>query len=508
MTQPAASDSSTTVDGSPLVVAAPRARRIGRVLGPALLLGLLLVPPPGLEPRAERLAAVLALVIVFWVTEALPLPITALLGVALAVVLGAASTDLAFAGFADPVVFLLIGSFILVEGLRVHALDQRIALALMAHPWVGDSTYRTIWATGLTAVVISAWVNNSAAAAMLYPAILAIGRVSATHAGAAGAARYRAALLLMLAYGVSLGGMVTPVGTPTNLLGLELLEDTSGVRISFFSWMLIGGTIAMILLGLLFGMLLLMCRPEARVVPGQHAAARQASRELGAWSREQCLVAAVVLATIVLWLMPGVLELAPGVSEAVADWYRGHLPESVVSLIGASVLFLLPARNGERLLHWQDAARIDWGTIILLGSGAALGRLSMDTGLAPAIGRAVLNAPGMHLTLLIVLAGIVLAVVFSELISNTAAVNLIVPILLGMVAASGGSVAIPVVAATLGASLGFMLPVATPPNALVYSSGLVPRRDMYRVGFLLDLTGVAVIWAVVLILGTWLLPSA
>lgn len=483
-------------------------QRIGRVLGPALLIGLLLVPPPGLEPPAERLAAVLALVIVYWVTEALPLAVTALLGVALAVAFGAASTQLAFSGFADPVVFLLIGSFILIEGLRVYALDQRIALALMAHPWVGDSTYRTIWAIGVTAVVVSAWVNNSATAAMLFPAILTIGRASAALIGPAGGTRYQTALLLMLAYAVSIGGMVTPVGTPTNLLGLGLLNAATGIRVSFITWVALGGLIAMCLLVLLFGMLLLLCRPEVRHVPGQQAAARRAADELGPWSREQRMVATVFVITIVFWLAPGVLELVPGVAETFAESYRRHLPEGVVALLGASMLFLLPGRKGQTLLAWRDAAHIDWSTVVLLGGGAALGRLAMDTGLAPTIGRAVLHAPGMGSTALVVLAGILLAVAFSELASNTAAVNLIVPILLGIATAADGQVAIPAVAATLGASLGFMLPVATPPNALVYGSGLVPNRDMLRVGLLLDLAGVVVIWLTILMLGAWILPAA
>jgi sodium-dependent dicarboxylate transporter 2/3/5 len=485
-------------------------RRVGLLLGPVLLVALLVVSPPGLEPSAERLAAVLALVVVYWITEALPLPITALLGLGLAVALGAADTQAAFAGFADPTVFLLIGSFILVEALRLHGIDRRIALALMSHRWVGDSTYRTIWATGLTALVVSAWVSNSATAAMLYPAVLAVGRSSAEHLGPNGARRYQVALLLMLAYAVSLGGMITPVGTPTNLLGLGILEVATGIRVSFLAWMLVGGVIAVVLLALLFGLLLLLCRPEARTVPGQRRDAHAAALALGPWSREQRLVGGVFLIAVALWLLPGLLEIAPGVPGHYAATYRAYLPESVVALLGAGAVFLLPVsvESGRGPLRWEQMGRVDWGTVVLLGSGAALGRLAMTTGLAPAVGGAVLKAPGLQRDAILLIAGITLALVFSELASNTAAVNLIAPVLLGMTTAAGVPVTEPVVAATLGASLGFMLPVATPPNALVYGSGLVPVRDMLRVGLLLDLAGVATIALVVLLLGRWVLPAA
>ena len=179
--------------------------------------GVVVFPPPGLEHRAERFLAVVVLVIVYWVTEAVPLPITALLGVALSVVLNAADTATAFAGFADPTIFLLIGSFMLVAAIQVHGLDRRIGYGLMSHPWVGDSTHRTLWALGLTAVLISAWVNNSATAAMLLPVALTIAAAASERLGPLDSDRYRTALLLMLAFGVSIGGMITPVGnTPIN----------------------------------------------------------------------------------------------------------------------------------------------------------------------------------------------------------------------------------------------------------------------------------------------------
>lgn len=320
-----------------------------------------------MDPPAQRLAAVFALVVIYWVTEAIPLAVTALLGVALAVALGAADTQTAFAGFSDPTVFLLIGSFLLVEATRAHGLDQRIAYGLMAHPWVGDSSYRTLWAVGLTAVIVSAWVSNSATAAMLYPAVVAVARASVTHSPTGTASRYQTALLLMLAYGVSIGGMVTPVGTPTNLLGLGLLEATTNTRVAFLEWTLIGGITAAVLLPVLFGFLILLSRPEARQIPGQQQIAHAAIDELGHWTRAQKLVAAIFVVAVALWLLPGLLELLPGAGSDSAASFRGRLPEGVVALLAAAFLFILPAGGGRKLLTWEQASALNWGTILLLG---------------------------------------------------------------------------------------------------------------------------------------------
>lgn len=280
------------------------------------------------------------------------------------------------------------------------------------------------------------------------------------------------------------------------------------MRVSFITWMLIGGTVAVVLLIALFGLLLVVSRPEVRSVQGQQAEAREAARRLGVMTRDQRLVAVVFGLTIVLWLLPAILELLPGLVPVAADTYRRHLPESIVALLGASSLFVMRGASGEPLMDWRQAATIDWGTVLLLGGGAMLGRLAIETELAPAIGRAILQMPMKQTTILVVLGGVLLAVIFSEVASNTAAVNLIVPVLLGVGVAGDLSVTSPAVAATLGASLGFMLPVATPPNAMVYASGLAPRRRMFQLGLMLDLVGMLAIMLVVLVLGTWILPTA
>jgi sodium-dependent dicarboxylate transporter 2/3/5 len=478
---------------------------IGVALGPVALVLVRLAPPPGLTPEAEAMLGVLALVLVWWLTEAVPLPVTALAGPGLAVAFGVASPSVAFGGFADPTVMLLIGSFILVAAIQTHQVDRRLGYRLMSSPWVGESTSRAVWALALTSVLVSAWINNSAAAAMLLPAALSIGNVAAERVGASNAHAYQTALLLALAYGVSIGGMITPVGTPTNLLGLALLESATGERIGFANWVVLGGAIALVLLGVLYGLLMFFCRPEVRTLPGQRAAAQEAGAALGPWSRNERLVGAVCLMTVVLWIAPGMVALAMGDSSRGATWLRERLPESVVAVLMSSLLFVLPGDRRGRLLTWKDVSALDWGTVVLLGGGAALGRLTLETGLAAELGENLLTGGWLDRAIVLTLAGTLLAALLSELASNTAAVNLVVPVLLGVVAASGHAQAPAAVAATLGASIGFMLPMATPPNALAYGSGLVPRRSMLVVGGLLDVAGVATIALVVSIAGRWVL---
>src|SRR3989338_1067334 len=193
-------------------------RTAGLALGPAVALLLWWLPLPGLSATAHRLAGVVALVVIYWITEAIPLPVTALLGAALAVIVGIAPAKQVLAAFGDPVIFLFIGSFMLARAMQVHGLDRRIAYTLLAHPWVGGSTDRTLWALGLTACLLSMWMSNTACVAMLFPVALAIARTTAD-------SRYATGLMLMLAYAASVGGIATPVGTPPNLIGIALIQQ-------------------------------------------------------------------------------------------------------------------------------------------------------------------------------------------------------------------------------------------------------------------------------------------
>ncbi len=456
--------------------------RLGLGLGPVAF-GLVLLSPLGLEPTAQRLAAVLALVMVFWISEALPLPVTALLGPSLAVLLGVGRARDVFAPFGDPVIFLFIGSFLLAEGLAVHGLDRRLALRLLSLPGVARSPSRIRLVVALATAAISAWMSNTATAAMMVPIVLGLMRALA----AAGSPEPPRALLLVMGIAASLGGLATPVGTPPNLIVLGFLERSGGPPVSFLTFMLLGVPLS---LGLLAVTLLVV----GRMIPvGQrgfdlssHLQTERAS--LPAWGRGQTACATAFGLAVVAWIGPSL--------AGAAGWTFAsqRLEESVVALLAAGLLFLWPV--GKRpALTWSEGRRIDWGTLLLFGGGLSLGKMMFETGLAERWARATVAVTGVDslwgLTALVLGSSIVL----TEATSNTAAATMLAPLVLALAKGLGVSPAPPILAVAFGASMGFMFPISTPPNAIVYGTGLIPMTTMMRVGVIVDVLSFFVIFA-------------
>jgi sodium-dependent dicarboxylate transporter 2/3/5 len=483
---------------------------VGLFLGPIVALVLLLLPLGDLTIAQHRLTAVAALIVIFWVTEAIPLPATALLGMALMVVTGIAQAGDVLGAFGDQVIFLFIGSFMIAAAMRVHGLDRRIAYTLLAHPWVGGSTWRTLWALGLTAWLLSMWISNTACVAMLFPVALAIARSTAETIAAAAPGppdahrRYATGLLLMVAYAGSIGGLATPVGTPPNLIGIALIEEGTGTRISFLQWMSMGLPLASVLLLVVFGIMLVLFRPPVRQVPGQIARMRTLHASLGPWSAGERNSLLAFVTAVTLWVTPGLVGVALGSDHTLTTTLLRRLPEGIVALLAASLLFLLPTnlRQREFTLRWEDAARIDWGTVILFGGGIALGRMLFQTGLATELGVGLVSSLGVGSAPAMAGLGVLVASIVSETSSNTASANIVLPVMISAAEATAATSIVVGVSTIFGANMGFMLPVSTPPNAIVYGSGQVRLTDMLRAGILLDITGVLLVWFAAL----WFLP--
>jgi sodium-dependent dicarboxylate transporter 2/3/5 len=464
--------------------------RAGLPLAAVAFAALLLTSFPGLTPQAHRLAAIIAAVVVLWVTEALPLPVTALLGVAAAVALGVAPAREAFAPFADPLMFLFIGAFILARAIFVHGLNRRVAYAVLSLPWVGASAGRILFAFGAVTAVISGWISNTATTAMMF----GIG-VSVLAAMGEDVRRspYATALMLMTSFSASVGGLATPIGTPPNVIGLGFIRSTLGEEVPFFRWMLLGVPVVIVLYAVLY----LWLRFVTRGTVGDLAATRELiGREratLGPWTRGQRSVAIAFGVTVLLWVLPGIVALAAGEGSLAYGALSERLPEGVAAIAGALLLFLLPGNKGERAITWDEAVRIDWGVVLLYGGGFALGVLSFRTGLAEAVGRGLTGWLPLSGELGLLVASVTVAIVLSEATSNTAAANMVVPVVISIAQAAGMDPFEPALGATMAASLGFMLPVSTPCNAIVYGSGLIPLRKMISYGAVLDVAGGVVI---------------
>jgi len=481
--------------------ATPR-HRAGLILGPLALLLVLAMPLPGLTPEAHRLAAIMALVITFWVTEAVPLAATALLGPALCVALGVGQDKTVFAPFASPITFLFIGTFMIAAAMRKYSLDRRIALWLLSLPAVARTPGRLFATLGLLTAALSMWMSNVATTAMMLP--IALGALSAWPT--LGARRdVRSSLVLLIAFSASVGGLGTPVGTPPNLIGLGAVRELLGVHLSFPQWMALG--IPLVITQLSF--LLWWLRP-ARLSTSENTentdtAAHQQlvaqRRALGPLTRGETNTIAVFAAAIALWMIPGLLDLAAGLgsqatvgsSHPVSRFLSTHLPEETVGLLAGVALLLIPVswRQGRFTLTWSEAVKIDWGTILVFAGGMALGRQLFDTGLAHALGAGAVAWLGQPSLWTLVAVAIGLSILVSEAASNTASATVMVPVMIA-VAQGAGVNPVPVALATcLACSFGFLLPVSTGPNALAYGTGQVTIPEMIRQGFALDLAGAA-----------------
>jgi len=476
---------------------------VGLFLGPLAGAIVLLLPLSGLSPDAHRLAGIIAWVIVWWITEPVPIPVTALLGAVLCVLLGVSSAKIVFAPFADPIIYLFLGSFILARGMSVHGLDKRFAYRLMSIRWVGNSAGRTLFMFGAVAAFISMWISNTATTAMMFPIGLGIiyamsGMISEKTGKYIDPCRLRfgTGMMLMAAYAASAGGIGTPVGTPPNLIGLAMMQELLNVRISFFQWMLFAVPLLVAMYFLLFALMRVLNKPEVNRIRGGHEAVKRELERLGRWTRGQKNVLAAFLVAVVLWVTPGFLAVVAGTDSPLNKIYSGRVPEAVAALTAAALLFILPVnwREREFTLTWKQATEIDWGTLLLFGGGLTLGEMMFKTGLADAVGRGLLAVSGAGSTWGLTFAAIWVSIIVSEATSNTASATMVVPVIISVAKASGVNPVPPAIGATLAASWGFMLPVSTPPNAIVYGSGMVPITKMIRAGILFDIGGGLVIW--------------
>lgn len=483
---------------SPAELRFERARRsVGLVAGPLAFALLLLLPPPVPRVEAARLVAILAWVLIWWVSEAVPIPVTALLGPALAVVCGVGSAAEMFAPFGDPVVLFFLGSFVIAEAMAASGLDRRFAFAILRRPAVGASPQRLLVGFAAITALLSAWLNNTATTAMLYPIALSV--LGALTRGAAGVdprrLRFGTSLMLALAWSASIGGIATPVGTAPNLITLGQLEGLAGVRIPFFQWMLVAVPIAVAMLGILVLYLRWALPADVPDTSRGRAALAEEAAEVGALSRAERNVLLAFCATVSGWVLPGVLAVVLGADAELVRTAQRILPESVVAILGASLLFVLPVdwRARRFTIAWSEAARIDWGTLLLFGGGLALGGAMFRTGLAQALGEGLVAWTGSDSLVALTFLFAWVALVMTETTSNTATATMLAPLAIAAAQAAGVSPIPPAVAVALASSMAFMLPVSTPPNAIVYGSGCIPITAMLRHGSVLDLAAAIVV---------------
>ncbi len=446
-----------------------------------------------------RAIALFVAVVVLWLTELLPLAVTGLLVPILIVLYGILPAKEAFLPFGKDILFLFIGCFFIARAMSKHGWDKRMAFWILSSRLGGRSPSALITLIGIIAFVLSMWVSNTATAAMMAPICLGIAN---TLEGSFATDRQRHAFttraLLTTAFAASIGGLATPVGTPPNLIAVQFLADR-GTDISFIEWLSIGLPIASLMFVILIAIMHFRFRLDPIDLGGVRDHFGDELRKLGPIKREELQIAAVFGLAVLLWIAPGLLKLVMPDSAWVA-LVSERLSMSVVG-IGASLLLFLLRSGKTTTLEWKDAQHIDWGTVLLFGGGLTLGTMLSQTGLAQTFGDLVFD-PSWGFVALVV-GAVLFGVVMSEFASNTASAAIVIPILLVVLGGPGFedvSVTLVVMACAFGASYGFMLPVSTPPNAIVYGTGKLKVRDMVTTGILFDVSGAALIILSTLIL--------
>ncbi|WP_336433159.1 DASS family sodium-coupled anion symporter [Hallella bergensis] len=436
-------------------------------------------------------------------TEPVPIPVTSLIGPTLCVVFGVVKMKEAFAAFANPMIFLFMGGFMIAKAMMVNGVDKRIAYGIMSMRWVGDDPRRIFLAIGLACMLCSGWISNTATAAMMFPIALGLLEAIREMMAAQGkiialnSYKYATGLMLMTAYACSIGGVLTPIGTPPNIIMLGFLNEMCDLHVSFFQWM-VWGFVAMVAYFVIAYIVLARMFPsDVKHIEGASEFIAGKVKGLGRWTRAQKNTMIAFLVAVILWVTPGILSIFLGTQSPVLNQYNALFPEAIAAMVGALLLFFLPVdlKNHKMTLEWKDAvAGVEWGTLLLFGGGLAMGGMMYATGLSKWIGDQIINFMGGNPTeLLLIAVFCVMSLLLSELTSHTAATNMIGPLAIGA-ALSAGFNPVPVaVGVALSASLGFMLPVSTPPNAIVYASGYVPITKMIKSGIFIDFIGIAIV---------------
>ncbi len=422
----------------------------------------------GLPAAASWTVLVTVLCAVWWMTEALPLPATALLPLAVFPVVGVLTPEDVASAYGNSMILLFLGGFILSRGMESSGAHQRIALQMMQ--LFGGSGRRLVFGFMAAAALLSMWISNTATALMLLPVALAVVRGAENP-------RLAMALLLAVAYGSSIGGLGTPIGSPPNLVFLKVYEQSTGTAIGFLQWMSYGMPVVLLFLPLAAWWLSRHVRAGDQVsLPPP-----------GSWTAAERRVLLVFALTALGWVTR---------TDPFGGWSQWwNLPganDASVALIGALLLFILPNGRGERLLDWESAVTLPWGMLILFGGGIAIAKAFAESGLSDVLGAAFAGLQHLPVLLMVVLVA-ALVTTLTELNSNTATAVLLLPVLAAVALSLGVDPLLLMLPATLSASCAFMLPVATPPNAIVFGSGQVPIQVMVREGLVLNLLGLIII---------------
>lgn len=455
-------------------------------LGPALFFIFLLFNPFGLEPRAVKVVAIAALMITWWIGETLPMPAVALIPLVLFPLMNISTISKTAAPYANEVIFLFMGGFMIGLAIEKWNLHKRIALGIVK--LTGTSGDRIILGFILSTGFISMWLSNTATTMMMYPiAASVISVVQTNTADKQKAAFFSLSIMLSIAYASNFGGIATIIGTPPNVAYASFINKHYGYDISFAQWMIICTPVALLLLFALYFVMVKWLYPN-RIAASEEMKNMIHSnlKELGPMSVPEKRVLTVFLITAGLWIT----------KDLINELKFFRLDDNMIAVFGALLMFILPAgdkeKKNEKLLDWSDTRKMAWGILLLFGGGITLANALQEAGLIELLGKAIADYSGTNL-LLIVIVVTVVSIFMSEVMSNIAQVIVLAPVVTGIAEALHINPFMLGLPMTLAASAASMMPMGTPPNAIVFASGHIQLKQMIRVGFVMNVVSIILI---------------
>lgn len=457
----------------------PLHKKIGFLTGPILFLILLLSPISLENPIAIKVIAVAAWMIIWWITEAVSISVTALLPLTLFPLIGITDITSVSKHYANPIVFLFFGGFVIALALEKVQLHKRIALTIIK--WTGTNANGVILGFMLATALMSMWISNTASTVVMLPIAVSVIQllIDDKDGFTKNDQNFALSIMLGIAFAANIGGTATLIGTPPNSVMVGFLESEYNIEIGFMTWMLMGVPFATILLIISYFVIVHWFYPNhLGQMKASNSVITDELRKLGKLSKAEKTVLIIFLMTAFLWIFRSVIN----------GWFLNlKLTDASISMVGAMAMFIIPQslKNGQFTLDWKDTKELPWGILILFGGGLALASGLKDAGLIDLIGNSIQNLKGVHLLLIM---SILIAVMLfmTELMSNVALVTIFVPVVAGIALGLDIPMLHLIIPVTLASSCAFMLPMATPPNAIVFASGHIKVYEMARVGVVLN----------------------
>lgn len=449
-------------------------------LGGVLVFLLVFFSETDLSSKQQSFLAIFSFVVYNWLFAVLPLYVTGFLGVALTVLFGVEQSSVILSSFANPIIFLFLSGFLFAHSMNEIGLDRRLSLKILGQKLISSSFERLLLALYGLCAFFSMWVSNTATTAMMLP--IALGMANSLGIKDKKTISF---ILIGLAYSASIGGLATPVGSPPNIIAIGMLKEIAGIELSFALWTLIGVPFSVFFLLILFWFV--KKNVNFQGVDFNSEFIRHEQEKIGEVTPAEKNLMALFAALVFFWFMPGIFSSFLGSAFPAFLELEKRLDPGIVGIFFSSLLFIFPLKTSQKLLRPEHINKVDWASLLLFGSGLALGKALFDTGLAQIAGEILVSSVSDSNFFLYLLAIGFFTKFFTEVSSNTASANIILPIIIASSVSLGQSPLLPAILIAFSCSLAFMLPVATPPNTIVYGSGRVNALDMAKLGLILNL---------------------